>query len=151
MRPAPELPDALLQMIGFFASDWAVIEQNLLLHALELSDHKPNLIPTGFNRLRKHWRRLALAALPEHTETIEHLNRRLCGRSDARNYVIHGYWRKIAPDLFETVWLDHRNNEVTRERLEATPRILAQQAELLRALRCDLVDFLNGLRHCPEG
>lgn len=151
MALAPELPKDLLVEIGYFATDWAVVEQNLIAHTLEMSDGGASDIPLGFYRVRKLWFRLCRACTADEAITeLESLNDRLARRSTARNYGLHGIWRPLGDDRFLVEFLekDGSNKAVYRHmRIETTLADFKEQVRLMRDMRCDFLEFLN--RHHP--
>jgi len=131
------------------SSDWAVIEQNMLLHSLELSNHDPAGIPGAFRDRCRYWRKLVIAAFPERLREIEALHRRLRNRSMARNYAIHGYWRQLGPNDFRVIWLEFPMGQVVREELVTTRAEIEEQVHKIRSMRSDFVTFLRELRQKP--
>lgn len=142
---APELPQGLILELGYFASDWSRIEQNILCHVIMMSRGTVADNPSGFSRLRRHWFKLCR----DHLQTsdfaeVEKLNDRLHRRSVARNYALHGTWVETTPDHFNVVLITRCDNgSYRRENLMTTYSEVRDQTALLRDMRCDLADFLN--------
>jgi hypothetical protein len=146
---APELPLALIIEIGHMATDWAVIEQNIILDCIHLTPAGKKL-PRGFNLLLQHWAEVALQNRPEHRATIEDLADRLGRRADARNYALHGYWTQHGPDQFRAFWRDVRETPPSYQTLYSSMGELREQRHKLRDARCDVIEFLNQFRRGPQ-
>lgn len=145
------LPVKLVKEIGYLATDWAMVEQNLLAHTVVLSDGDTTNIPTGFTRLRRHWLRLCrpLTAVEHHAD-LEALNDRLARRALARNYGLHGIWRRLGEDLYLVEFLQRdsaQGNTFSRVKIETTFEEFKNQTKLMRELRRDFLEFLA--RHHP--
>lgn len=142
---APELPKKLILELGYFASDWGRIEQNILCHTLQMSGGKIAPYRSGFKGLRKHWLSLCRANLkPDDLEVAEKLNDRLHRRSIARNYALHGTWHETAADQYAVVTITKIDDGTCkRENIFTTYDEVRNQTALLRAMRADLATFLH--------
>lgn len=144
-----QLPDELLVELGRFATDWAVVEQEVMLHASALASQDTDGFPTDhlrmeFKRLREKWYALAKAKLgTEHQSTLMKLNDRLARRSTARGYALHGMWKVAGHQTYLVHWWEQKGR---LERFTLTTNLteLKRQTALLRELRIDLVAFLSG-------
>ena len=149
-----ELPNELLIEIGRFATDWAVIEQEIMLHASALAAKDTGGIPAeylrmDFKRLREKWYALAKANLGEaYGPELMTLNDRLARRSRARGYALHGKWRVLGPQRKRVECWDQKR-ELKRFQLVTTLAELQDQTDRLRELLGDLVD-LSRRAHGPK-
>jgi len=145
MGSIPALPVPVIIEIGYMVTDWAVIEQLITLHVVQMSGQDPSNIPTGFSKLRKHWQKLAREQSPDLAAEIEQLGQRLHKRSTARNYVVHGYWRQVGPDAFTSTWINYRGGSVRYDTLKSTFEQLKEQSKWAHELRNDVAKFTNRL------
>lgn len=143
MGTVPALPIPVVIEIGYMVTDWAVIEQLLLMHVVEMSGRDPADIPAGFSKLRKHWFKMARAQLPDRTTEIDELNRRAHNRSTARNYVVHGYWKQSGPDEFTSTWITYRGGVLGHSKLITSFAQLEEQSKFVHELRTDIANFTN--------
>jgi len=142
----PDLPLKLIVEIGYLASDWARIEQNILVHLLEMRKGDASDIPFGFKRLRKAWFAECRENLsPDDFKIAERINERLCRRSDARNYVVHGTWVAVSDDEYVATILEKAKDQkgMGRLTLPTSHTALMEQADLVRHLRLDIWAFLD--------
>ena len=149
IRDPDQLPDELLVELGRFATDWAVVEQEVMLHASALASQDTDGYPTDylrmdFKRLREKWYGLAKSKLgDEHHPTLMKLNDRLARRSKARGYALHGIWTVTGDQTYLVHWWEQKGR-LERFNLPTNLDEMKRQTALLRELRIDLVAFLSG-------
>jgi hypothetical protein len=146
---ASELPEEVLVEIGLFATDWAVIEQNLAMHTVEMCGRDPQRIPKnftrGFSSARKCWHKIARELNPERAVDIDRISDRLTRRSEARNYALHGYWKQKGPEEFDVIWIDLRGGKVEKNTISTNLIELREQTALLRDVRIEFISLVNDL------
>lgn len=151
-----ELPDRLLIEIGFIATEFAVIDQEMrldLVHrrAAASGDQKWPTVPWGFGRMADAWAASLDHGVPADLQSeFERLKIQLRNRSDARNIALHGVWRELPDGTFKVVTVKDQADALHRETTPSTYAELREQAELVRELRYDLVVFLRRLHGAPD-
>jgi hypothetical protein len=150
IRDPDQLPDELLVELGRFATDWAVVEQEVMLHASALASQDTDGYPTDylrmdFKRLREKWYGLAKSKLGDEWQgRLMQLNDRLARRSKARGYALHGIWTVTGPETYLVHWWEQKGR-LDRFTLPTNLDEVRGQTALLRELRLDLVAFVRGV------
>ncbi len=152
--PAP-LPDTLLVELGRYASTWACIEQDIKIDIMAMLNRDDPAAPLeslagGFKPLKERWVALCRERRPEaFPAPLEVLSRRLGAASKARGYALHGCWRAIGPDEFETSWFEQKREGRTRTALKASLSKLRELNTNLIKLAQDTARFIDSY-HPPH-
>ncbi|WP_417491200.1 hypothetical protein [Maricaulis sp.] len=147
MKPS-DLPDELLVLIGAIAADWAVIEQEILLHTVHMKrsggDPGTDWRAGSFKAVRTMWLSTGREHLPaDIVAEFEDLYDRICRRFDARGMALHGNWQQTGATSFEVTWWALKEKELIRSSSHTELSEIREQADFTRQIRDRLVAFLR--------